>query len=333
MEYTEKPVIICLTPVKNEAWILDRFLKAASLWADYIIVADQYSTDGSKDICKKYAKVIWIENNSVAFNEPGRQKLLIDAARKIEGPRLLIALDADEMLSPNFDSPEWGTMLYASPGTIFVFERANLNPDLVTMWVEKDLVFGYMDDGAEHTGAIIHSMRFPISKKGDVFHLHSIKVLHFQYLETQRLRSKHAWYQCFERVQFPEKSNVKIFRIYNHYLNSVGRAVCEIPKEWFTLFVEQQVDITSVVVEQMLWWDTQVLDYMNQYGIRYFARLNIWTIGWPSIAEKWDYDNPEKYKDPRNMFEKLFCNWLIKTQGQHQHGWVKMLDKIISLFY
>ncbi|MDR1737564.1 MAG: hypothetical protein LBR66_01915 [Candidatus Symbiothrix sp.] len=27
-----KPAIICLTPVKNEAWILDRFLTAASLW-------------------------------------------------------------------------------------------------------------------------------------------------------------------------------------------------------------------------------------------------------------------------------------------------------------
>ena len=35
--------IICLTPVKNEGWILERFLKCTSLWADYIIIADQSS--------------------------------------------------------------------------------------------------------------------------------------------------------------------------------------------------------------------------------------------------------------------------------------------------
>jgi glycosyltransferase involved in cell wall biosynthesis len=48
-----KPTIICLTPVKNEAWLLDRFLQATSLWADFIIIADQMSTDGSQEIAKK----------------------------------------------------------------------------------------------------------------------------------------------------------------------------------------------------------------------------------------------------------------------------------------
>lgn len=42
----EKPIINYLTPVRNEVWILDRFLKAASFWADHIIIADQMSTDG-----------------------------------------------------------------------------------------------------------------------------------------------------------------------------------------------------------------------------------------------------------------------------------------------
>ena len=37
----DKPTVVCLTPVKNEAWILDRFLKCAGLWAEHIIIADQ----------------------------------------------------------------------------------------------------------------------------------------------------------------------------------------------------------------------------------------------------------------------------------------------------
>ena len=69
-----KPIVICLTPVRNEALILDRFLKATSLWADHIIIADQMSTDGSREIAKKHPKVTLIDNLSETFNEPERQK-------------------------------------------------------------------------------------------------------------------------------------------------------------------------------------------------------------------------------------------------------------------
>jgi hypothetical protein len=46
-------------------------------------------------------KVILIENPSPTYNEFAREKLLIEAARNISGPRLLVALDADEALTAN----------------------------------------------------------------------------------------------------------------------------------------------------------------------------------------------------------------------------------------
>ena len=48
MNNENKPLLIDLTPVFNEAWVLPAFLKATSLWADYIIIADQMSTDGDE---------------------------------------------------------------------------------------------------------------------------------------------------------------------------------------------------------------------------------------------------------------------------------------------
>ena len=103
-----KPKIICLTPVKNESWILDIFLKSTSLWADYIIIADQFSTDNSRDIVRKYSKAILVENNNSAYDEAYRQRLLINEARKIEGKKLFITLDADEIFTPDlFLSNEW----------------------------------------------------------------------------------------------------------------------------------------------------------------------------------------------------------------------------------
>ena len=38
---TTRPKVICVTPVRNEAWIIEPFLRAAELWADHIILADQ----------------------------------------------------------------------------------------------------------------------------------------------------------------------------------------------------------------------------------------------------------------------------------------------------
>ena len=56
MNNENKPLLIDLTPVFNEAWVLPAFLKATSLWADYIIIADQMSTDGSRNLYEQFSK-------------------------------------------------------------------------------------------------------------------------------------------------------------------------------------------------------------------------------------------------------------------------------------
>ena len=97
---SNRPKIVVLTPVRNEAWILRRFLAVSSAFADQIIVADQHSTDESRDICRGFPKVWLIENAATEYNEWARQKLLIEEARRrVPSPRILLALDADEILA------------------------------------------------------------------------------------------------------------------------------------------------------------------------------------------------------------------------------------------
>src|SRR5205085_11499412 len=106
----------------------DRFLQVTSQFADHIVVADQNSTDGSVDLYGRYPKVILIRNNSEEYDEADRQKLLIQKARElIPEPKILLALDADEMLAANaMRTSGWESMLKAKPGTVLCFEKPDL---------------------------------------------------------------------------------------------------------------------------------------------------------------------------------------------------------------
>src|SRR6266446_8064816 len=152
-----KPAVICLTPVKNEAWILERFLRCASLWADYIIIADQGSNDGSIEIATSFPKVILVDNPSLTFNEPERQKLLLETARRISDHRLLITIDADEFIKANIlASPEWNSVLQAPTGTVIRFQWPIILSDLCSYWMyPADHAWGFIDDGSEHKGRAI----------------------------------------------------------------------------------------------------------------------------------------------------------------------------------
>lgn len=325
-----KPTIICLTPIKNEAWILDRFLQSASLWADYIIVADQMSTDGSREIARKYPKVVLIENNSNTFNEPERQKLLIDEARKIEGQKLLIALDADEILTPNFTrSICWGKMLQAKPGTVFNFQWANIRSDFKLFWHYCYFPGGYMDDGYDHSHVNkIHTTRIPVPVDSKIVNIEDVKVMHFQYTSWERMQSKHRWYQCYERVTYPDKSPLSIFRMYHHMYGLEKEELEIIPEFWINDYKKQGIDLTFQSKTEIYWWDEKVLDYFDQYGVDYFRKIYIWNPNWKYIAKKLGRDY-KKYKDPRTIFDRFYQFFLLKTQKNKDRYWVR---KSTSLF-
>ena len=130
-----EPLKVVLTPVRNEAWVLRAFLEATSLWADYIIIADQMSTDGSREIAKEYPKVILIDNNRKEMHMAATRRLLFEEAKKIEGEKLLFALDADEFLSGDFvNTEDWKKILKSKPDDSFCWRWMNLKRNDITKY-------------------------------------------------------------------------------------------------------------------------------------------------------------------------------------------------------
>jgi hypothetical protein len=328
----DRPKVICLTPVKNEAWILDRFLKCASLWADHIIIADQQSDDGSREIACSHPKVILIDNPSSTYSELERQKVLLDAARQIPGPRLLIALDADEILSANFmNSPEWKTVLQAPVGTVIQFQWANLLPDLRSYWEVNERNYGFMDDGSEHFGTKIHSPRIPIPAQAPAIVVRDIKVLHYQYTDWERMKSKHRWYQCWERLNQPWRRAIDIYRQYHQMDVLPHSQIRPLPREWLSGYEQQGIDVTSVCREGVFWWDRQILDLLGKHSPETFKREAIWDVDWSALSKKINPDGSSvDYYDPRSKFNQYVHQWLRKTQPIHSRRDIRLIEKVLS---
>ena len=137
--------VVCITRVRNEEWILERFLRCAELWADHIILADQHSEDRSEEIARKFSKVSVVKSDVQKLDAYINRKadILLNEVDKIKGEKLLITLDADEMLTANFStSPEWQTCLTASHGTTLYFKWINLYKDTHMYWF-SDQYFGW----------------------------------------------------------------------------------------------------------------------------------------------------------------------------------------------
>lgn len=274
-----KPLVICLTPVKNEEWILERFLAAASLWADVIIVADQNSTDRSRDIVRSFPKARLIINDSCEFNEPERQQLLINEARKIPGKKLLIALDADEFLSGDaWNSEEWHHMLKQGEGTVFKFKWPFISSDFTYCWAgdSPKQPFACMD-GEElvHAGSKIHSCRVPTLNHKKVVEVDSFSVMHFQFTDWKRMESKHRWYQCYERINFPEKTAIEIFRRYSHMYRVSDDEKVVIPSAWLDSYMQYGIDLKFMSKIDKYYWDAEIDKMISVHGKSLFKYIDL----------------------------------------------------------
>jgi glycosyltransferase involved in cell wall biosynthesis len=277
------PKIVVMTPVKNEAWILDRFLAVTSQFADLILIADQGSTDESLAIYKNYPKVKVLQNESSEYNEASRQHLLINKAREfIPEHKILLALDADEILAADApQSASWQEMLNAEPGTILYFEKPDLyQTTRQCIRFEKPWPLGYIDDGAEHQPRRIHSIRIPTPETAAKLHVKDAKILHYAMTRMDAQNSKMRLYSVLEHIH--RTNPVWRRRLgYRSQMDWVSLGKLETsPTEWFDGWEKIGIDMHSVQTSAYYWQDYEVLRHFSTHGARRFWLEDIWDFDW-----------------------------------------------------
>jgi hypothetical protein len=341
----ERPKLICLTPVLNEGWILERFLKCASLWADHIVIADQQSTDGSREIARSFPKVTLIDNVSATFNEPERQQMLLAEARRIPGPKVLLALDADEFLTANFlASREWETILHAPPGTVIFFQWPLVHTNISGLcyyMFPKELPIGFVDDGTPHRGKIIHSFRVPTPSGARTLYPNEIKLMHYCLIDPDRFAGRIRWYQCWEHLKLHRRP-IELYRFYHQPLYVPSSVVKPVPQEWMLGYEQEGIDMTSVNREGTYRWDREVLQLFNEHGTARFKRLAVWNTDWDKLHDELYPEKPKTlYPDPRSRFDKVIQRWLRRTEpafgyhatpGYGRRLYLRLVEKALGLF-
>lgn len=325
-----EPTLVCLTPVKDEAWILERFLAAAATWADVIVVADQGSKDCSRDIARAHDKVVLVENRSPAYDEGARQRLLLETARQhVLGPRILIALDADEALSADAqDTEEWPRLLSAAPGTVLRFRWPNLMPPGDTAWFSSSEVpFGFVDDGSEHSGERIHSTRLPSPAGTPALSHDAIVVLHLQYLDWERMKAKQRWYQAWERRNHPEKRPIQLYRQYHRMDAPDPRDTVPAAAAWLQQYTDAGIDLTRVDPQAAYSWDGDVLRWMAE-DPQAQRRVDVWDVDWDRRASALGIDI-QTPADPRSAFERRVMGWLARTQARADAARTRWLQRLL----
>ena len=320
-----------MTPVRNEAWVLRAFLEATSLWADYIIIADQMSTDGSREIAKEYPKVILIDNDRREMHMAATRRLLFEEARRIEGEKILFALDADEFLSGDFvNTGDWQKIMESVPDDSFCWCWMNLKQGDITQfstfrhyyWAvhdSEDLWRGSFPDN------FIHEWRLPWSPKADATHefmLDDFCSIHLARVNVKRQRNKERFYQVSTVAQNPSISKVALYRQYHA---EEKLEYHKVPDDAYRFYEKQGLDIWKYVNcnDEGRYYTDEILRYFDKCGLKRFALLDIWDQEWMQSHE---------LKDPRNLVQRWFHGYMHKTMPYANRFWVRVIDKILRIF-
>jgi glycosyltransferase involved in cell wall biosynthesis len=291
--------IIVLTPVKNEEWILRNFLSSCSLFADKIIVIDQNSTDGTIEILKSFNKVVTINNPDDSYNEALRQKMLITKARELNpGKKLLVALDADEIVAGNsLLSSDWDYMVSRPPGTTFSGEKIELlYPGL--KYVRHNppdfMEFAFVDDGISvHEGTMVHSYRLPKNSKKSTIHLSNFKIIHFSRFRDQLYWDKLAYYSMIENINGSDSFVGRIGRNSKRiYLLNEPERTFDTPTEWIKPSKELHgIDMEYLSLNADNNIRLKILNLFQEYGEKRFYYEDIWDVNWNDVAQQLNESN------------------------------------------
>lgn len=282
--------LIALMPVRNEEPILAGTLACLEQFCDRIIVADHHSIDGTRDIARKFSKVLLIDNPTQQEGPEGIWPALFEEARQFEGNNLLLCIDADEIPPPSiFKNLKAAIADKYRPGDHFslwwvqLWRSYDFYRDDQSVWSNSYKPLLVFDDrlplawGDRH----LHSGRLPdLRDPSRLIKLEGFPILHLQWVYWNRTQIKQARYRMLEYVQADFRDAKAINAKYAITLGDENEGLSPIPKEWLEgiTFPPDLMDL------QPCWHYDDIVSLFEKYGLACFEPLQIWHL--PELSQR-----------------------------------------------
>jgi glycosyltransferase involved in cell wall biosynthesis len=276
--------VIALLPVKNEAWIIEHTLASLSGFCDVILVNDQQSTDGTREIAARFPKAVWIESAESHICEQARWRLW-DVARHYEGANLVWCTDADELVSPRLvrrfldghQAELTGGVVIDSLYCHFWNGPDRYRTGLGGAYAPHLKPIAIVDDrraNYDRSRALpLHEERVPIAPGTRRLKAEHVPVLHLQWLLPNRSQMRQAWYRCREWMQ-GGRTAAAINEQYAHTLPERYVPTAPVPREWIDDVTLPATDVDA----QPSWHEADILRWFDKRGVAFFEPVEIWGV-------------------------------------------------------
>lgn len=279
--------LIVIAQIKNEERSLPRFLQTSETFADRIILLDQGSSDKSSEIASQFQKVKVFSNPDKHLNEANTIARMYELARtEVQGPKIILRLDADEVITANAaQTAEWKTLKEAPPGTILRLPRIEIF-SFDECYIHSIIDRGYADDGRAFEVAKIHANSTPIKAGLPILTFNRIAILHYSGLRRELGEAKMRYYCMLDNVYgtrpvFERRILYRQGHILNIIRSSARRVTFD--EQWIASYETNGIDMTSILDDQSSWHDEACIDLMIEHGSKRFFMDPIWYHDWERV--------------------------------------------------
>lgn len=252
--------IVCLMPVRNEAWILGLSARAVLMWADELIILNHASHDNTRliigSLWEEYPDRICIMTEAALEWEEMRHRQALLTRARLQSATHIVLVDADEVLTGPLIPLIREDILHMPSKTIFQLPWIQLRGGITEyhsygIWAEQNVSFAFVDRPEYHwvqrDGYDFHH-RHPIGAQMLPFRPIPRKrggLMHLQMASERRLKAKQALYKMTEVIRWPGRSTVAdINAMYN--VAVYGQAeyrrdpfiMAPVPNEWWAPYAD-----------------------------------------------------------------------------------------------
>ena len=247
-----------------------------------MLVNDQQSQDSSREIGRRFPKVVWIDSAESQICEQARWRLW-DIARQYDGSNLLWCTDADELVSPRLASQfiqqsrlAAGTVidcLYCHSWNGPTRYRTGLG-QYTPYWKPVAIVGRPACELRPITGpAAARGTRADFVQASTRVRAEGVPILHLQWLLPNRSQMRQAWYRCREWIH-GGRSAAAINDFYSMTLPAWYVQTAPIPRDWL-----EGVTLPSTAIDaEPSWQEAEIIGWFNERGVEFFEPLEIWHV-------------------------------------------------------